>query len=294
MAVTLDPQLPTLNSQAVLADPAFSGLPGDIALALWEYCHDSARQLFAAAQPEALPDRLLRALRQSDQGLTRREITRLLGNNRTAAEVSAALASLAAQASPPARPKAADMGGMPSAGTRRPRGYPMTPLRHRICSYCSYCSYHSRTPTLTIRSLALIGGAGFSLRPPEGRGRPRAQRGALHAPRPVEDPLHDPPLADSGELQTCPTQGGRGRCQSASVPFCGTNRSDSSTLRLLDSSAVPGLTASGGFAIIPGARSTSLQITADNVAMMIGAREVPRVSQDRASRCTRACVPSLW
>jgi hypothetical protein len=67
----------------------------EAALALWEYCHDSARHLFAQAQPEALPDRLLRALRQSDEGLTRTEISGLLGHNCTAAQISAGLQSLA-------------------------------------------------------------------------------------------------------------------------------------------------------------------------------------------------------
>jgi hypothetical protein len=67
----------------------------EAALALWEYCHDSARHLFAQAQPEALPDRLLRALRQSDEDLTRTEISGLLGHNCTAAQISAGLQSLA-------------------------------------------------------------------------------------------------------------------------------------------------------------------------------------------------------
>jgi hypothetical protein len=69
----------------------------EAALALWEYCHDSARTLFAAASPASLPDRLLRALQQSDRGLTRRDIAYTAGHHRTAAEISAALESLAAQ-----------------------------------------------------------------------------------------------------------------------------------------------------------------------------------------------------
>jgi hypothetical protein len=40
--------------------------------------------------------------------------------------------------------------------------------------------------------------------------------GALHAPRPVEDPLHDPPRADSGGLETCPM--GEGHAVSLPAP----------------------------------------------------------------------------
>jgi hypothetical protein len=69
----------------------------EAALALWEYCHDSARQLFAQASPPTLPDRLLSALRQSHQGLTRREIAHSAGHHHAAADISAALRSLAAQ-----------------------------------------------------------------------------------------------------------------------------------------------------------------------------------------------------
>jgi hypothetical protein len=69
----------------------------EAALALWEYCHDSARTLFAGVTPEALPDRLLRALRGDDRGLTRWDMSRLLMHHRTAADITAALQSLAAQ-----------------------------------------------------------------------------------------------------------------------------------------------------------------------------------------------------
>jgi hypothetical protein len=69
----------------------------EAALALWEYCHDSARTLFAAAMPPSLPDRLLSALRESEEGLTRSELGALLGRNCPSATVSAALQSLAAQ-----------------------------------------------------------------------------------------------------------------------------------------------------------------------------------------------------
>jgi hypothetical protein len=69
----------------------------EAALALWEYCHDSARTLFAGVTPEALPDRLLSALRDSSQGLTRSELGALLGRNCLSATISVALQSLAAQ-----------------------------------------------------------------------------------------------------------------------------------------------------------------------------------------------------
>jgi hypothetical protein len=69
----------------------------EAALALWDYCAASTRALFAHIPPEALPDRLLRALRENDRGLTRTEASRLLGRHCSAADISAALSSLSSR-----------------------------------------------------------------------------------------------------------------------------------------------------------------------------------------------------
>ncbi len=69
----------------------------EAALALWRYCQDCALALFTEPPAPTLADRLLSALQQSDEGLTRHDIDHLLAHHRTAATVTAALHSLAAQ-----------------------------------------------------------------------------------------------------------------------------------------------------------------------------------------------------
>jgi hypothetical protein len=66
------------------------------ALALWKYCEDSARYIFGERTGDRLTDDLLRALRESEgDGLTRTDISNLLGRNVNAGRISGALASLA-------------------------------------------------------------------------------------------------------------------------------------------------------------------------------------------------------
>ena len=64
------------------------------ALAVWDYCENSARYIFgdALGNPEA--DRILAELRANSEGLTRTEISGLFGRNRTQEEIGNALARL--------------------------------------------------------------------------------------------------------------------------------------------------------------------------------------------------------
>lgn len=65
------------------------------ALALWKYCEDSARYIFGERTGDRLTDNLLRALREAEtDGLTRTQISDLLGRNMSAGRISSALASL--------------------------------------------------------------------------------------------------------------------------------------------------------------------------------------------------------
>jgi hypothetical protein len=65
------------------------------AMAVWKYCEDSARFIFGRALGDPLADALLRSLKATPDGLTRTELNVSLGRNRTAVEISQALAVLA-------------------------------------------------------------------------------------------------------------------------------------------------------------------------------------------------------
>jgi hypothetical protein len=66
------------------------------ALAMWKYCEDSARYIFGERMGDRLADDLLRALREAEgDGLTRTDISNLLGRNTSAARIGGALAVLA-------------------------------------------------------------------------------------------------------------------------------------------------------------------------------------------------------
>jgi hypothetical protein len=68
----------------------------EAALALWEYCEDSARYLFGDAIGDPIADRVLTALRNSPAGLTQNALGDLFGRNLPAAKLAAALESLLA------------------------------------------------------------------------------------------------------------------------------------------------------------------------------------------------------
>lgn len=65
------------------------------ALAVWEYCEASARWVFGDKLGDPDADAILKALRQSEGGLTRWEISNLFGRNKSAAGIARALALLA-------------------------------------------------------------------------------------------------------------------------------------------------------------------------------------------------------
>ena len=64
------------------------------ALAMWDYCEESARFIFgdSLGYPEA--DRILGELRANPQGLTRTNIRDIFGRNRSESEIEAALRCL--------------------------------------------------------------------------------------------------------------------------------------------------------------------------------------------------------
>jgi hypothetical protein len=64
------------------------------ALAVWEYCKASARWIFGDALGDPIADELLRGLRASPEGLTRTQLSDLLGRNRKAGQIGSTLAEL--------------------------------------------------------------------------------------------------------------------------------------------------------------------------------------------------------
>ena len=67
------------------------------ALELWRFCEDSARFIFGDALGNPLADAIVRALRQTSEGMTRTQIRDLFGRNRNAREIERALRILAEQ-----------------------------------------------------------------------------------------------------------------------------------------------------------------------------------------------------
>jgi hypothetical protein len=65
------------------------------ALAVWQYCEDSARYVFGDAVGDPVADELLYALRRRPDGMTRTEIRDLFGRHRAGPRIDAALAILA-------------------------------------------------------------------------------------------------------------------------------------------------------------------------------------------------------
>lgn len=68
----------------------------EAALALWQYCEDSARYIFGDSLGDRLADEILSALREaSESGLTRSQISALFARNKDADKIGAALKCLA-------------------------------------------------------------------------------------------------------------------------------------------------------------------------------------------------------
>jgi hypothetical protein len=64
------------------------------ALEVWRYCFDSCRYIFGSALGDPVADGILRELRKNPKGLTRTEISKLLGHNLDHERISDALESL--------------------------------------------------------------------------------------------------------------------------------------------------------------------------------------------------------
>ena len=65
-------------------------------LAVWAYCEASARFIFGEATGDPTADRILKAMRESPDGLNRTQIQDLFGRNRKAEQIQSALNTLAA------------------------------------------------------------------------------------------------------------------------------------------------------------------------------------------------------
>ena len=64
------------------------------ALAVWEYCEDSARFIFGSALGDRTADEIMRALRERPKGMTRTEIREYFSKNKPSAEIDRALGLL--------------------------------------------------------------------------------------------------------------------------------------------------------------------------------------------------------
>jgi hypothetical protein len=63
----------------------------EAALAVWQYCEDSAKYIFGMNLGDKVADEILAALRASDDGLAKTEINNIFNRNRTAKEIETAL-----------------------------------------------------------------------------------------------------------------------------------------------------------------------------------------------------------
>jgi DNA-binding transcriptional ArsR family regulator len=64
------------------------------ALAVWSYCEQSAAYIFGQSLGDPLADTILQALKQNSAGLSRTDISNLLGRHKDAAQIGRALAAL--------------------------------------------------------------------------------------------------------------------------------------------------------------------------------------------------------
>jgi predicted transcriptional regulator len=66
----------------------------EAALAVWQYCEDSAKYIFGMSSGDKVADEIFTALKSSEDGLSKTEISNLFNRNRTAKEIEAALQTL--------------------------------------------------------------------------------------------------------------------------------------------------------------------------------------------------------
>jgi hypothetical protein len=82
---------------AALDTSSVVGLPHlQAALAVWDYCSASASDLFGDSTGDAIADRILEALVESPQGLSKQQIRRLFHGHVTCDRIDAALEQLMA------------------------------------------------------------------------------------------------------------------------------------------------------------------------------------------------------
>ena len=67
------------------------------ALALWQYCENSAAYIFGDAMGNTVADEILSALKDQSGGLSRTAIMNLFNRNKSKAEIDRALSTLAQQ-----------------------------------------------------------------------------------------------------------------------------------------------------------------------------------------------------
>jgi hypothetical protein len=67
------------------------------ALAVWQFCDDSAKFIFGESLGDPLADEILRPLRMSETGMTKTEISNLFGRNKSSAQLTRALHMLIQQ-----------------------------------------------------------------------------------------------------------------------------------------------------------------------------------------------------
>ncbi len=67
------------------------------ALALWQYCEDSARYIFGDALGDPIADTILQSLKRNPAGLTRTEINQIFGGHKTTTQIDQAIILLRSQ-----------------------------------------------------------------------------------------------------------------------------------------------------------------------------------------------------
>lgn len=66
----------------------------EAALAVWQYCEDSAKYIFGMSSGDKVAEDIFTALKANDPGLSKTEISNLFNRNRTSKEIEAALQTL--------------------------------------------------------------------------------------------------------------------------------------------------------------------------------------------------------
>jgi hypothetical protein len=66
----------------------------EAALAVWQYCEDSAKYIFGMSSGDKVAEDIFTALQANDAGLPKTEISNLFNRNRAAKEIDAALQTL--------------------------------------------------------------------------------------------------------------------------------------------------------------------------------------------------------